>query len=227
MAYKRKRGRRPASSRGKRKPKRALVVLVVIIVILLIIAGGRHHHRMKQLALSVDNVPSFIQVDLLDVNPYSRPGKMRNDTNAIVIHYTANQGSSAKANRDYFNNLQNTHTTKASAHFVVGLDGEVIQCIPSIEVAYASNSRNRDTISIECCYESDDGAFNRETYDSLIMLTAWLCVKYDLDGEDLLRHYDITRKLCPKYYVEHPDAWIALRKDVEEERKDLIKEAGA
>ena len=55
-----------------------------------------------------------IDVELLDVNEYSRPGIALEQVNSIVIHYTANPGSSAMANRDYFEGLKDAHTTKAS-----------------------------------------------------------------------------------------------------------------
>ena len=45
-------------------------------------------------------------------------------------------------------------------------------------------------------------------------LTAWLCGKYDLEKKDIIRHYDVTGKMCPKYYVKHPKAWKKLKKDV-------------
>ena len=86
-----------------------------------------------------------LDVELLDVNEYSRPGTTLKQVNGIVIHYTANPGSSAMANRDYFEGLKDAHTTKASSHFIVGLEGEVVQCIPTTEIAYASNDRNGDT----------------------------------------------------------------------------------
>ena len=75
----------------------------------------------------------------------------------IVLHYTANPGATAKQNRDYFEGLKDTHLTKASSHFIVGLDGEIVQCIPTWEVAYASNNRNGDTVSIECCHPDESG----------------------------------------------------------------------
>lgn len=84
-------------------------------------------------------------VDLLDINEYSRPGIALEKINGIVIHYTANPKSTAKQNRDYFEGLKDSHETKASSHFVVGIKGEIVQCIPSSEISYASNSRNSDT----------------------------------------------------------------------------------
>lgn len=199
--------------------KRYVLLAIVIAAVIFVIAVP---HRIRQEDVSEQasssSVPDYIDVQLLDINPYSRPGIALKEVNAIVIHYTANPGSTAQQNRDYYNNLQTSHTTKVSAHFVVGIDGEVIQCIPTVEMAYASNSRNTDTIAIECCHKSEDGAFTKETYDSLVKLTAFLCDKYGLTGDDVIRHYDITGKLCPLYYVNHPDEWEDFKKDVDKKR---------
>lgn len=153
----------------------------------------------------VDNLS--IQHQFLTVNPYSRSGKTLRRVNGIVIHYTANPGSTAQNNRDYFENLKNTKTTSASSHFIIGLNGEVIQCIPLNEVAYASNNRNRDTIAIECCHPDESGQFNEETYQSLQILVRSLMNTYHLTSNDVIRHYDITGKICPKYFVDHEDKW--------------------
>lgn len=137
--------------------------------------------------------------------------------NYIAIHYTANPGASAQANRDYFENLAVTHETKVSSHFVIGLEGEVIQCIPTAEMSYATNSRNVDTISIECCHKDETGAFEQATYDSVVKLTAWLCARFGLTQEQVIRHYDVTGKECPKYYVDYPDAWEQMKADIGEQ----------
>lgn len=46
--------------------------------------------------------------------------------------------------------------------------------------------------------------------------------RYDLDEEDVIRHYDVTGKNCPKYYVEHEDAWETFKTDL----TDYIEENG-
>ena len=165
-----------------------------------------------------------IQVELLDVNPYSRPGTKSEQITGIVVHYTANPGSTAQQNRDYFNDLQDTHITSASSHFVIGLDGEIIQCVPTWEIAYASNDRNKDTVSIECCHPDETGELNRATYQSLVQLTAWLSEKFELEKDDIIRHYDITGKICPKYFVEHEDAWNTFKDAVQKARKRSTEE---
>lgn len=157
--------------------------------------------------------PEIIK-DYLEINDFSRPGTELENVKSIFVHYTANPGTSAAQNRSYFSNLALTHETSASSHLIIGYDGEIVQCIPFDEQAYAVMTRNADSISIECCYVSDDGSFTQETYDTLVHTLAWLIDKYDLTVNDILRHYDCGGKKCPVYYVEHEEAWNQLLKDV-------------
>ena len=152
--------------------------------------------------------------DFLTVNEYSRPGDPLTEVNNIFVHYTANPGTSAAQNRSYFEQLKDNHERSASAHFIIGYNGEIIQCVPLDEIAYAVQTRNEDSISIECCYKADNGQFTQETYDSLIRRLSWLIDAYELEPEDILRHYDCGGKKCPIYYTEHEDAWEQLKEDV-------------
>lgn len=175
------------------------------------IFGGQYYERTGE---EIDAGKPKIKKALLTRNPYSRPGKKVGRIKGVVIHYTANPGSTAMQNRNYFEGLRKSRLTKASSHFIVGLEGEIVQCVPTDEIAYASNERNGDTISIETCHWSEDGAYTEETYRSLVELTAWLCKRYDLDEEDIIRHYDVTGKICPKYFVDYPKEWKKFKKDV-------------
>jgi N-acetyl-anhydromuramyl-L-alanine amidase AmpD len=168
-----------------------------------------------------------IQEEFLTPNPYSRPQTPLKKINSIVIHYTANPGTTADNNRSYFEGLATKKTTYASSHYVVGLEGEVVQCIPLTEISFASNDRNNDTVSIECCHMDETGEFNDETYDSLVSLTAALCVEFKLEKEDIIRHYDVTGKLCPLYFVEHEDAWEIFKEDVMAEVEAILNAAEA
>lgn len=159
--------------------------------------------------------PPDIIKDYLEINEFSRPGTKLSKVNSIFVHYTANPGTSAAQNRSYFANLALTQERSASAHLIIGYDGEIIQCIPFDEQAYAVMTRNEDSISVECCFVSEDGSFTQETYDTLIHTLAWLIDKYDLSVEDILRHYDCGGKKCPVYYVENEGAWEQLLRDVE------------
>ena len=209
-------GRRKRNGKKKRffqgNPyiKWGLLILAVLTLVLAVRSFTSHGSKY----VDVDASEPDIDVQLLDVNPYSRPGIESDGITGIVIHYTANPGSTAQDNRDYFNGLQYSQETSASSNFVVGLDGEIIQCVPTWEVAYASNDRNYDTVSIEVCHPDESGKFTDKTYRSLVQLTAWLCVKFDLSADDVIRHYDVTGKNCPKYFVENEEAWAAFKENV-------------
>lgn len=161
-----------------------------------------------------DSLPGWITVDLLPVNQWSRPGKPMEAMNGIVIHYVGNPGTTAAQNRSYFTGLARSHEGYASSNFIIGLEGEVLLCVPIGEVAYCSNDRNGDTLSIEVCHPDETGEFTPESYESLVRLVNWLREFYDLDVDDVIRHYDVSQKICPKYYVEHPEAWEQFRTDL-------------
>lgn len=203
------------------------LVIVTCLVMIYFMAGQIYrfmHDRSRQGVLSVvsDKIdikdshiaPPEIIEDLLEVNDFSRPATELKKVKNIFVHYTANPGTSAAQNRSYFANLALTQERSASAHLIIGYEGELIQCIPFDEQAYAVMTRNEDSISIECCYVSEDGSFTQETYDTLVHTLAWLTDKYHLSEKDILRHYDCGGKKCPIYYVEHEDAWNQLLEDV-------------
>lgn len=191
-----------------------ILVLVVLVAMKFIEAGPFQNQYVEQDEESMRVSKPKMDVQLLTVNPYSRPGTQTDKIKNIVIHYTANPGTTAKQNRNYFENLKDAKTTKASSHFIVGLEGEIVQCVPTWEVAYASNDRNGDTVSIETCHKTEDGSYTKETYRSMVQLTAWLCEKFHLTEKDIIRHYDITGKICPKYFVEDENAWVQFKQDV-------------
>lgn len=193
-----------------------IIVLVAVLIYLLCANIFKNHFsqgKRESVKKIVQEEPK-LQVDLLTVNEDSRPGTPLEKINGIVIHYTANPGSTAQENRDYFEGLKDTHETQASSHFIVGIQGEIIQCIPSSEIAYASTSRNKDTLAIECCHPDESGKFSTKTYDSLVQLCAWLCGKFNLEVDSIIRHYDVQGKNCPKYYVENEKEWEKFKQDV-------------
>lgn len=192
-----------------------LAVTVVILAILLI--QQKQEREIVPETMSEDAIERYkpeIDVELLTPNPYSRPQTPTDEITGIVIHYVANPGSTAMDNRNYFENLKDVQSTYASSNFIVGLEGEIVQCIPTDEVAYASNNRNNDTVSIEVCHPDETGKFNDTTYESLVWLTGWLCGYLDVEPENIIRHYDVTGKPCPLYYVEHEEEWLEFKEDV-------------
>lgn len=157
-----------------------------------------------------------IEERLLTINSYSRSGEKQNKIENIVVHWVGNANSSAVANRNYFENLKDSHKAYASSHYIVGLNGEILRCIPEDEVAFHSGSysMNRKSIGIEDCHPDWEGKFNENTYNSLVELCADICKRYDLGIDAIIRHYDVTGKECPRYYVRNESEWIKFKNDV-------------
>lgn len=182
-----------------------MMILIIMIMGVLLCIEYKHNRIPRNV-----KAPDYVDVQLISIDGASRRGVKLEGINDIVIHYVGNPGTTAQANRNYFDSPE----SEVSSHFVIGLDGEIIQCVPLDEKSSASNERNRDTISIEVCHPSEDGKFTDASYASLIKLTAWLCETYHLDETHVIRHGDVIEKDCPKYYMEHEDAWLQLKSDV-------------
>lgn len=161
----------------------------------------------------------------LTPNKFSRPQIPLKKVEKIAVHYVGNAGSSAKGNRNYFEGLKDQIPDKSgkyclnkdgsyqlykgekvkirhvSSHLIVGLIGEIIQCIPLNEWSYCTNQANGYSISIECCHPDTTGKFTEATEKSLAELCAYLCRKFNLNPmDDIIRHYDVTGKQCPLYW---------------------------
>jgi N-acetylmuramoyl-L-alanine amidase len=126
--------------------------------------------------------------------------------------------------------LNNPKAVFASAHFVVGLMGEAVQCLPPDEMAYHVGDKtytpeavslfghypNNCTIGIELCHPARDGKFTPETWMSAVELATYLTRLFSLEPlKDIWRHYDITQKNCPKYFIDHPEAFERFKLDVD------------
>jgi N-acetylmuramoyl-L-alanine amidase len=175
-----------------------------------------------------------IEQRLLTVNPFSRPGKRLTGVKGIVIHWVANPGTSALQNRNYFEGLKaqdlsNPKSVFASAHAIVGIAGEVVQCVPTEEMAYHVGAKsytpealgrlghypNNATLGIELCHPEADGRFTVETLNAATELCGLLCIQTGLHPlTDIWRHYDITGKDCPRWFVEHPQEFEEFKRGV-------------
>ena len=165
---------------------------------------------------------------ILTLNRFSRPGTPLKAVRGIVIHWVGNPGTSAKANRDYFEGLKTQNANDknacyASAHFIIGLEGETVRCVPENEIAYHTGAvqynaaalnalhttyPNNCTIGIELCHPDKTGKFEKETRDSARELCKELIKTYSIPQGNVFRHFDITGKDCPRYFVQNEHAWF-------------------
>ncbi len=221
--------RQRRSRSGRRRRRRGRLWLVALVLLLAFAAGfvcawkikdseavGKWPFGPKDNVPEVITPPDYVQTALLTPNPYSRPELPLTRVNDVIIHYVGNPDTTAAQNRSYFEGLAESGATYASSNLIVGMDGECLLTVPLDEVAYCSNSRNEDSVSIEFCHPDDSGAPTEATYARLVELTAWLLELYGLDEEHILRHYDVSGKGCPRYFVENEAAWEQFRADVGE-----------
>lgn len=165
--------------------------------------------------------------NLLTISKYTRPGKKLTNPTAIAWHYVANPGTSALANRNYFESLKNGikdangNNTYASSHYIIGLKGEIIQCIPEQELSYCTESANSYTISIECCHPDITGKPTQATYNSMIWLARDI-IKRNPSIKNHIRHYDVTGKICPKWFVDNPEEWEKFKQKINESEDDKM-----
>ncbi|MED4261957.1 N-acetylmuramoyl-L-alanine amidase [Priestia aryabhattai] len=175
--------------------------------------------------------------DLVKVNHYTRRGLKLLAVKGIVVHYTATPGASAKNERDYFNGTCITQKRAASAHIFVDKN-EARLIVPLDEVAFHANDHacripqlkatadyykqggaNLTAIGVEMCIEKD-GSLHANTLKRTIQVVAELCKMYKLQADDIFRHYDVTGKNCPAFWVKDPAGFANFKNDVAKVLKD-------
>lgn len=145
-------------------------------------------------------------------------GNKRNMNNVkwLVIHYTGNDGDTARNNCKYFRD----NIVKASAHYFVD-DNSVYRSVPDEHNAYSVGAkkywhkecRNSNSLSIEICDTRRNGTydFTTQTIANAVEIARYLMNKYNIPIDHVIRHYDVTGKVCPKPYVESRQAWEAFK----------------
>lgn len=161
-------------------------------------------------------------IKLVLAHATNRGGK-RNTKNIkyIVIHYTGVDGDYDTNNVKYF---QRTPNIQASAHYFVGSES-ITQSVPDDMIAWHcggkkykhKSCRNANSIGIEICDEVKDGRMypKQQTINNALMLTEHLMKKYNIPKSNVIRHYDVTGKLCPAYWVDDTkwmsEFWLKLK----------------
>lgn len=136
----------------------------------------------------------------------------------IVMHYTANNGDTAKNNCDYYHRVGGL---QASAHYFVDEHG-VMQSVLEGDTAWHCGARaywhpecrNGNSIGIEMCSRKRaDGSYyiKPETVANAAALAKDIMQRYGIDIDHVLRHYDVTGKHCPMPWVDDPAQWTAFK----------------
>ena len=138
----------------------------------------------------------------------NNPGK-RIKPDTIVIHYTAVSGCSADRLATCF--IYDNGGYHQSANYAVD-ENEVICLIPSGGISYGVTGHNQHIINIEVCYYDSRGRFELRTIANLRELVRRLMKKWNIPDDKVVRHYDLTGKMCPVYYARYEDEWRELHR---------------
>ena len=156
----------------------------------------------------------------------------------IVMHYTANNGDTAKNNCDYYHRVGGL---QASAHYFVDEHG-AMQSVREGDTAWHCGARaywhpecrNANSIGIEMCSRKRaDGSYYilPETVANAAALAREIMQRYGIDTDHVLRHYDVTGKRCPMPWVDDPAQWTAFKDTLtpkntttdEEDEDDMVR----
>ena len=149
-------------------------------------------------------------------NPENYGGTLKN-VEYIVVHWTSNQGDTAKNNADYFAREE----VGASAHFFVD-ETEIWSSVPEDCVAWHCGAktyrhpecRNANSIGVEICMNDKKGNVRQGSIATAAELVRYLMQRYSVPVDRVIRHYDVTGKICPKSFVEHPEEWEQFLADL-------------
>lgn len=157
-------------------------------------------------------------VKRLPCHPKNRGGQRKGEqVKYLCYHYTGNEGDKAVNNAKYY---QNT-VVQASAHYFVD-DGEIYQSVEDLQIAWSVGGKkwadcpqtgggrlygvatNGNSISIEMCGTARNGQrmASEATLQRAAELGRELMEKYHIPIERVVRHFDVTGKHCPAYFMD-------------------------
>lgn len=158
-----------------------------------------------------------ITENLIPKNKYNRPGS-KSTPRRICVHYTGQVGTDADRLALFYSNVAagmfpDKPNNWTSTQYIVGLNGKIVRIIPDNEIAYAASGKNDGTLHIEVCYSKASGEFETKSISALRELVQYLMKKYDIPAGNVLRHYDLTGKYCPWFYVDE-NRWAVLHEHI-------------
>ena len=181
-------------------------------------------------------------IDIMKANLSQVPASRgKNKIEFIVIHYLG----VPNADNPYL------YGGGYGGHFNVQRDGKIYQAAdPATAVIWHCGGglqgssghtfhgicTNYNSIGIECgvaaattkkelSADSDLWYFTEETQESLVWLVSYLMDKYGISADHVIRHYDVTGKICPNPYVKNNNfktswTWDQFKNNLAQYRKN-------
>ena len=169
-----------------------------------------------------------MQINFKQCNSGNYQDGRSKDIEYIVIHYTSNKGDTAQNNAVYFSRQK--LNPPASAHYFVD-ENEIWQSVADIDTAWHCGAknykhkycRNANSLGIEICMNDKDGNIRLKSIANAIKLTKMLMQKYNIGIDNIIRHYDVTGKDCPRPMVEDENLWTSFKQSLLQEENEEMK----
>lgn len=141
--------------------------------------------------------------------------KINPDT--IVVHYMGDPDVSAERLALCF---ENNNANNVSSNYIVD-PKQIIEVIFPGYMSYCVSNHNTHTINIECAH-TKTGQFDLRTIIHLRQIVRKLMRDFNIPASRVVRHYDLTGKHCPMYYVTNPREWYWLHKIITSNKKGVF-----
>lgn len=126
----------------------------------------------------------------------------------IVIHYS---GGACVTAETLARCLVNNNANNVSANYCVD-ENDIICTIPPGYMSYGVTGHNNHIINIEVCYSDPAGRFELDTIANIRRIVKKCMRDFNISADKVVRHYDLTKKKCPWYYVDNPSEWVRLHR---------------
>lgn len=146
------------------------------------------------------------------ISKYNNSSRNGQKIKYLIFHYTGNKGDTAENNAEHFNKGDKG----ASAHYFVS-DKEIYQVVEDDRAAWAVGDgegrygiTNSNSLNVEMCCWSD-GTVSEKTEKNALELGKYLMKKHGISIENVVRHYDASRKICPNWSANNWSRWIEFK----------------
>lgn len=159
----------------------------------------------------------YIKKMHIPVGRVNNPNKRITPTE-IILHYIGNAGTSAKNNAVFF---AYNCPDRRSANYVVD-DNDIYECLPAGWKSYGTDNgvHNGKAIQIEMCHPDTTGRISEATLNNVVGLCRELMAMWGIS--EVIRHYDVTGKRCPLWYVNNPAEWEKLKARILSTEKEVV-----
>jgi N-acetylmuramoyl-L-alanine amidase len=167
----------------------------------------------------------------IPIHEYFGKDHLREVTHFLVVHWPDAPGWTPMDMHEYFSLNRTRH---AGIQEAIGVDGSIYSFTDRDQVVFhvgdpegyteeiekrfpefTKNTYMHDpnwcSWGVEVCHPGPEGKFTQKSIDSLRRVLEFRMRNYDLDIGDVYRHHDVTGKDCPRFYVKHPEEWVAFK----------------